>query len=70
MVVLPSGILGNLSDVHLRFQFLQSPDASLGIRCRAIQNPRPSWMRFQSIRQPYPNVMIKVVVNHEGPKSS
>jgi len=46
---------------------IKRPDASFRIRRRALPNPPPGWIRFLQNGAPYPNVVVEVAVNNEGP---
>jgi hypothetical protein len=66
MVWLPHSKL-TMPDVRLDAGTIKRPDASFGIRPRALPNPPPAWLRFLPNGEPYPNVVVEVAVNHEGP---
>lgn len=46
---------------------IKRPDASFRIRPRAMPNPPPGWIKFFRNGAPYPNVVVEVAVNNEGP---
>ena len=46
---------------------IKHPDASFRIWTRALPNPPFDWIRFLPNGAPYPNVVVEVAVNNEGP---
>ena len=55
-----------MADIRLSAGTIKRPDASYGIRPRALPNPPPPWLKFQPNGDPYPNVVIEVEVNNES----
>jgi hypothetical protein len=66
MVQLPRSTKLTMPDVRLSDGNIKRPDASFGIRPRALPNPPPSWLKFLPDRGPYPNVIVEVEVDSEG----
>jgi hypothetical protein len=66
MVWLPHSTL-TMPDVRLYAGAIKSPDASFGIRPRALPNPLSAWLRFSLNGESYPNVVMEVAVNHDRP---
>jgi hypothetical protein len=62
-----NGMELKMPDVRLYAGSIKRPDASFRIRPRALPNPPPAWLRFLPNGVPYPNVVVEVAVNHEGP---
>jgi len=56
-----------MPDVRLFAGAIKCPDSSFGIRPTALPNPPPAWLRFLPNGAPYPNVVVEVAVNNEGP---
>jgi hypothetical protein len=57
-----------MADVRLYAGAIKRPDASYGIRPRALPNPPPPWLKYLPNGDPYPNVVLEVAVNHESPQ--
>jgi hypothetical protein len=55
------------ADVPLNAGTIKCPDASFTIRPRAVSHPPPAWLRFLPSGEPYPNLVVQVAVNNEGP---
>ena len=56
-----------MTDIRLYAGAIKRPDASYGIRPRALPNPPPPWVKFLPNGDPYPNVVLEVAVNYESP---
>ena len=54
-------------DVHLYTEAIKCLDTSFSIHHGALPNPPYAWLRFLPNGEPYPNVVLEVAVNHEGP---
>jgi len=53
--------------MHLFAGAIKCSDLSFGIRPTALPNLPPAWLRFLPNGAPYPNVVVEVAVNNEGP---
>jgi hypothetical protein len=59
-----------VADVTLH-RGLKRPDDSWTIRPNVVNNlplPHPAWLRFLPNGKAYPNLVVEVAVNHEGPR--
>src|SRR5947207_15851602 len=56
------------TDVRLSNRSIKRPDASFKIRRPQIPVPPPFWLKLQPNGHPYPNLVVEVTVNHEGPQ--
>jgi len=59
-----------MTDIRLYTDSIKRPDASCGIRPRALPNPPPPWVKFLPNGDAYPNVVLEVAVNNESPVNS
>ena len=55
-----------MTDIRLYAGAIKRPDASYGIRLRALPNPPPPWVKFLPNGSSYLNVVIEVAVNNES----
>lgn len=56
-------------DVRVNNRSVKRPDASFKIRRTQIPAPPPNWLKTQPNGHPYPNVVVEVTVNNEGPQN-
>ena len=56
------------ADVRLNNRSIKRPDASFKIRRSQIPVPPPVWLKWQPNGHPYPNLVVEVAVNNEGPQ--
>lgn len=54
-------------DIRMYAGAIKRPDSSYLIRPRALPDPPPDWIKFLQDDVPYPNVVVEVAVNNEGP---
>lgn len=56
------------TDVRVSNRSVKRPDASFKVRRPLIPAPPPNWLKMQPNGHPYPNLVIEVAVNNEGPQ--
>lgn len=55
------------NDCKLTNRNYKRPDSSFKLHRDHIPQPPPTWLKFLPNGVPYPNVVLEVAVNHEGP---
>jgi len=58
-----------MPDLLLNVGTIIRPDASFGLRPGAIPTPPPARLKFLPNGDPYPNIVVEVVVNNERPNT-